>query len=288
MVDHTQQEIDAATGTATTGHEWDGIKELNTPLPKWWLYVLYACMIWAVGYWILYPAIPLPGGETKGILGWSMRGAVTQDIAELQAERAPMVNQLNKSTLQQIASDPKLAEFARAYGHSAFGVDCSPCHGSNGQGSKGYPNLTADRWLWGGTLDQISATITHGARSGDPDGHQGDMPAWGAQGLSKQQIADVASYVYSLSHKTTEDVSAGKKVFADNCTPCHGADAKGNADMGAPNLTTRIWLYGGDKADLTKTITYGRGGHMPAWGSKLDPATIKSLTVYVHSLGGGQ
>ena len=288
MVDHTHQEIDAATGTATTGHEWDGIKELNTPLPKWWLYVLYACMIWSVGYWVLYPAIPLPGGETKGILGWSMRGAVMQDVAELQADRAPMVSVLNKSTLQQIASDPKLAEFARAYGRSAFGVNCAPCHGDNGQGSKGFPNLTADRWLWGGSLDQISATITHGARYGDPDGHQGDMPAWGSQGLSTQQIGDVASYVYSLSHKTTGDVSAGKKVFDDNCAACHGPDAKGNPDMGAPNLRTRIWLYGGDKADLIKTITYGRGGHMPAWGSKLDPATIKSLTVYVHSLGGGE
>ena len=288
MVDHKHQDIDAATGTATTGHEWDGIKELNTPLPKWWLYVLYATMIWSVGYWILYPAIPLPSGPTRGLLGWSMRSAVTQDLAELRADRAPMVNELNKSTLQQIASDPKLAEFARAYGHSAFGVNCAPCHGANGQGSKGYPNLTADRWLWGGTLDQISATITHGARYGDPDGHQGDMPAWGSQGLSKQQIDDVANYVYSLSHKTTEDVSAGKKVFADNCTPCHGADAKGNPDMGAPNLTTKIWLYGGDKADLIQTITYGRGGHMPAWGSKLSPADIKALTVYVHSLGGGQ
>ncbi|MGO8737856.1 cytochrome-c oxidase, cbb3-type subunit III [Rhodoblastus sp.] len=287
MVDHTQQEIDAATGTPTTGHEWDGIKELNTPLPKWWLYVLYACMIWAVGYWILYPAIPLPGGETKGILGWSMRGAVTQDLADLQATRAPMVNELNKSTLQQIATDPKLAEFARAYGRSAFGVNCAPCHGSNGQGSKGYPNLTADRWLWGGSLDQISATITHGARFGDPEGHQNDMPAWGSMGLNTQQIAAVANFVYSLSHKTTDDVSAGKKVFADNCTPCHGPDAKGIPAMGAPNLTTRIWLYGGDKADLIQTITYGRTGHMPAWGSKLDPATIKSLAVYVHSLGGG-
>ncbi|WP_298425266.1 cytochrome-c oxidase, cbb3-type subunit III [Rhodoblastus sp.] len=288
MVDHTHQDIDAATGTATTGHEWDGIKELNTPLPKWWLYVLYATMVWSVGYWILYPAIPLPGGQTPGILGWSSRGAVTAELQDLQAQRASMVTQLNNSTLQQIASDPKMAEFARAFGHSAFGVNCAPCHGSNGQGSKGYPNLTADRWLWGGTLDQISATITHGARYGDPDGHQGDMPAWGTAGLDKQQIENVANYVYSLSHKTTADVSAGQKVFADNCAACHGENAKGNPDVGAPNLTTRIWLYGGDKADLIQTITYGRGGHMPAWGSKLDPATIKALTVYVHSLGGGQ
>ncbi|MDR3435984.1 cytochrome-c oxidase, cbb3-type subunit III [Telmatospirillum sp.] len=289
MVDNTHQDIDAATGTATTGHEWDGIKELNTPLPKWWLYILYACIVWAVGYWVLYPAIPLPGGHTPGILGWTSRGAVTADLKDLQAQRAGLVGQLNASTLQQIAADPKMAEFARAYGRSAFGVNCAPCHGSNGQGSKGYPNLTADRWLWGGKLDQISQTITHGARSGDADGHEGNMPAFGKDGiLTKDQISQVASYVFSLSHQTTDDVSAGKKVFADNCSPCHGDNAKGNPDVGAPNLTTKIWLYGGDKATIVETLTNGRGGHMPAWGSKLDPATIKALAVYVHSLGGGQ
>ena len=193
------------------------------------------------------------------------------------------------STLQQINSDPKLAEFARAYGRSAFGNNCAPCHGSGGQGSVGYPNLNADRWLWGGTLDQISATITHGARSGDADGHEGNMPAFGRDGiLTKAQINDVADYVRSLSNPTTTDVSAGKQVFTENCTPCHGDNAKGNTDIGAPNLTTKIWLYGGDKATIVQTLTNGRGGHMPAWGGKLDPATIKALTVFVHSLGGGQ
>jgi len=289
MVDNTHQDIDAATGTATTGHEWDGIKELNTPLPKWWLYILYACMIWAFGYWILYPAIPLPGGHTSGLFGWSSRGAVTADLQELAAQRAPFVNQLNSSTLQQINSDPKLAEFARAYGRSAFGNNCAPCHGSGGQGSVGYPNLNADRWLWGGTLDQISATITHGARSGDGEGHEGNMPAFGRDGiLTKAQINDVADYVRSLSNPTTTDVSAGKLVFTENCSPCHGDNAKGNADVGAPNLTTKIWLYGGDKETIVQTLTNGRGGHMPAWGGKLDKATIKALTVFVHSLGGGQ
>ena len=289
MVDNTHQDIDAATGTATTGHEWDGIKELNTPLPKWWLYILYACMIWALGYAILYPTIPLPGGHTSGLLGWSSRGAVTADLQELALQRAPFVNQLNKSTLQQINSDPKLAEFARAYGRSAFGNNCAPCHGSGGQGSVGYPNLNADRWLWGGTLDQISNTITHGARSGDGLGHEGNMPAFGRDGiLTTAQINDVADFVRSLSNPTTTDVSAGRLVFTENCTPCHGDNAKGNIDVGAPNLTTKIWLYGGDKETIVQTLTNGRGGHMPAWGGKLDPATIKALTVFVHSLGGGQ
>jgi cytochrome c oxidase cbb3-type subunit 3 len=289
MVDNTHQDIDAATGTATTGHEWDGIKELNTPLPKWWLYILYATMIWAVGYWFLYPAIPLPGGHTTGLLGWASRSAVTADVQELASLRAANVNLLNASTLQQINADPKLSEFARAYGRSAFGNNCAPCHGSGGQGSKGYPNLNADRWLWGGSLDQISQTITHGVRSGDPDGHEGAMPAFGKDGiLTKQQISDVADYVRSLTNPTTANVSAGQAVFAENCSPCHGNNAKGNTDVGAPNLTTKIWLYGGDRDTIVETLTNGRGGHMPAWGGKLDTATIKALTVYVHSLGGGQ
>jgi cytochrome c oxidase cbb3-type subunit 3 len=237
----------------------------------------------------LYPTIPLPGGHTSGLLGWSSRGAVTADLQELALQRAPFVNQLNKSTLQQINADPKLAEFARAYGRSAFGNNCAPCHGSGGQGSVGYPNLNADRWLWGGTLDQISNTITHGARSGDGEGHEGMMPAFGRDGiLTTAQINDVADFVRSLSNPTTTDVSAGRLVFTENCTPCHGDNAKGNVDVGAPNLTTKIWLYGGDKASIVQTLTNGRGGHMPAWGGKLDPATIKSLTVFVHSLGGGQ
>jgi cytochrome c oxidase cbb3-type subunit 3 len=291
MVDNTHQDIDAATGTPTTGHEWDGIKELNTPLPKWWLYLLYATIVWAVGYWVVYPAIPLPSGFTHGVLGWTSRGAVSQDLADLQAQRGVVLSQLDKATLQQIDADPKLAEIARAYGKSAFGNNCAPCHGSGGQGAVGYPNLNADRWLWGGSLDQISATITHGARSGDADGHEGNMPDFGHSGvLNKDQVNAVADYVVSLSNPAVKaaDVAAGQKVFADNCTPCHGDKAKGNPDVGAPNLTTKIWLYGGDKATIVQTVTNGRGGHMPAWGGKLDPVTIKALTVFVHSLGGGK
>jgi cytochrome c oxidase cbb3-type subunit 3 len=293
MVDNTHQEIDAATGTPTTGHEWDGIKELNTPLPKWWLYLLYACCIWAFGYWVVYPAIPLPSGFTHGTFGWSSRGAVAQDLADLQVQRGAVLGQLDKATLQQIDADPKLAEIARAYGRSAFGNNCAPCHGSGGQGAKGYPNLNGDRWLWGGTLDQISATITHGARYGDQAGHDPDsaatMPAWSKMGLNAQQISDVADYVISLTHTTTADVSKGKKVFADNCVTCHGDNAKGNPELGAPDLTSKSkWLYGDDKGTILQTVTYGRGGHMPAWGAKLDPVTIKSLTVFVHSLGGGK
>ncbi|MCW2314629.1 cytochrome c oxidase cbb3-type subunit 3 [Rhodoblastus acidophilus] len=293
MVDHTHQDIDAATGTATTGHEWDGIKELNTPLPRWWLWVFYACIVWAFGYWVVYPAIPLPGGHTKGLLNWASRDAVMQEVESLKATRAPFVGKIEQASLQDISADPKLAEFARAYGKSAFGNNCAPCHGSGGQGAVGYPNLAGDRWLWGGSLDQIAATITHGARSGDAEGHDpagaAGMPAWSQMGLNAQQIDQVADYVVSLITPTKTDVSAGQKIFAENCVACHGEDAKGNTDLGAPNLTSKSkWLYGSDKATVVQTIANGRAGHMPAWGAKLDTATIKSLTIYVHSLGGGQ
>jgi cytochrome c oxidase cbb3-type subunit III len=292
MVDH-KQEIDAATGTPTTGHEWDGIKELNTPLPRWWLWLFYACIVWAFGYWIVYPAIPLAGGHTPGLFNWSSRGAVTQDVQDLVAQRADFVGKIEKASLQDISADPKLAEFARAYGKSAFGNNCAPCHGSGGQGSQGYPNLAGDRWLWGGSLDQISATITHGARTGDPEGHDptgaAGMPAWSKMGLNAQQIEDVATYVASLVHPANADVSSGQKIFAENCASCHGENAKGNPDMGAPDLTSKSkWLYGSDKATIVQTVANGRAGQMPAWGAKLDTATIKSLAIFVHSLGGGK
>jgi len=182
-------------------------------------------------------------------------------------------------------------ELALAQGKAAFGDNCAPCHGSGGQGQYGYPNLTAGRWLWGGTLDQIDTTITHGIRADDPDTHTSAMPAFGKDGILKaDQIREVANYVRTLAKLAPEpgvDIAAGKKIFADNCAACHGDDAKGNKELGAPNLTTKIWLYGSDMKDLLTTITYARNSTMPAWGQRLDPVTIKALAVYVHSLGGG-
>ncbi len=289
MADEHNQEIDAATGVPTTGHEWDGVKELNTPLPRWWLYLFYACIVWSFGYWVVYPAIPLAGDFTHGTFGWSSRGAVAQDLGALKAQRADMTAALSKASLADIEKDPKMLGFARALAKPAFGDNCSPCHGQGAQGGKGYPNLNDDDWLWGGKLDQINATITHGARSGDSAGHQGNMPAFGRDGiLKKDEIEAVVSYVRSLSGLETGDFSAGKKIFADNCASCHGDDAKGNQDMGSANLTDKIWLYGGDRPTVIQTVTNGRGGTMPAWGGRLDETTIKALTVYVHSLGGGK
>lgn len=287
-----KEEIDSFTGTATTGHEWDGIKELNTPLPRWWLWIFYATIVWAVAYWIVYPAWPLVSGYTRGMFGYSSRADVASDLAALQKLRGEKAVQLASADLEQIEKDPALRAFANAQGKAAFGSNCAPCHGTGATGSKGYPNLNDDDWLWGGTLPAIYQTIEYGIRSGDPQARENQMPAFGKDGtLTKDQIVQVANYVRSLSGLSVQqgvDVAAGKQVFADNCSVCHGEDGKGNQELGAPSLTDRIWLYGSSEADIIDMINTGRGGVMPAWHNRLDQATIKALAVYVHSLGGGK
>ncbi len=286
------KEIDALTGTATTGHEWDGIHELNTPLPRWWLWLFYLTIVWAIGYWVVYPAWPLITSSTQGVFGWHSRAAVVTDLAELQAKRGPMMAKLAGASAAEIAGDPQLSDFARAVGRVAFADNCAPCHGSGGGGGRGYPNLNDDDWLWGGKLGAIENTIVHGARSTDDKGHMGNMPAFGRDGILKpNEMSAAADYVRSLSGLSTEpgaDLTLGKKVFADNCAACHGPEGKGNREVGAPNLTDKIWLYGPDKQTIMQGIQNGRGGVMPAWGGRLTEPTIKALTVYVWTLGGGE
>jgi cytochrome c oxidase cbb3-type subunit 3 len=284
--------FDEVSGTSTTGHEWDGIKELNTPLPRWWVITFYACIVWAVGYWIVYPAWPLFSGYTSGILHYSSRADVAVELANLEKIRGEKMVTLGAASLADIEKDPALLALARARGKTVFGDNCAPCHGSGGAGAKGYPNLNDDDWLWGGSLDQIMQTIQFGARSGHAKAHEGAMLAFGRDGILKSgEIVSVANYVRSLSGLPTGsgyDAAAGKKIFAENCVTCHGDAGKGNQELGAPNLTDKIWLYGSDEATIIETITNGRSGVMPAWVGRLDPSTIKALAVYVHSLGGGQ
>jgi cytochrome c oxidase cbb3-type subunit III len=290
MPDHS--DIDKVTGTATTGHEWDGIKELNTPLPRWWIITFYACIVWAVGYWIVYPAWPLVSGYTSGVLHYSSRADVAVELANLEKIRGAKMVTLGAASLADIERDPALLALARARGKAVFGDNCAPCHGSGAAGAKGYPNLNDDDWLWGGSLDQIMQTIEFGARSGHGKTHESAMLAFGKEGILKSaEIVTVANYVRSLSGLPTSqgyDPVAGRKIFADNCVSCHGDAGKGNQEVGAPNLTDKIWLYGSDEATITETITNGRSGVMPAWTGRLDPSTIKAMAVYVHSLGGGQ
>ena len=290
MTDHG--ETDHVTGTTTTGHEWDGIKELNTPLPRWWILTFYACIVWAIGYWIVYPAWPLLWSNTTGILGYSSRADVAVELANLEKIRGEKMVALAAAPLADIEKDPALLALARARGKTVFGDNCAPCHGSGAAGAKGFPNLNDDDWLWGGSLDQIMQTIQFGARSGHAKAHEGQMLAFGRDAiLKKDEIVTVANYVRSLSGLSTApgfNAAAGKKIFAENCVSCHGEDGKGNQEVGAPNLTDQIWLYGSDEATVVETITNGRAGVMPAWADRLDPVTIKALAVFVHSLGGGK
>ncbi len=284
--------IDAVTGTATTGHDWDGIQELNTPLPRWWLWMFYLCIVWAIGYWVVYPAWPLITNSTQGLTAWHARDAVVTDLEQLHAQRGPMMQQISTVPTAEIAANPQLLDFARAVGRTAFADNCAPCHGAGGGGGKGYPNLNDDDWLWGGTLADVEQTIRYGARAGDDKGRSGNMPAFGRDGtLKPNEISAAADFVRTLSGLPPDagaDLALGKKVFADNCAVCHGEAGKGNRELGAPNLTDKIWLYGPDKQTIVQGIQNGRGGVMPNWGARLPEPTIKALAVYVHTLGGGE
>lgn len=284
--------IDEPSGTQTVGHEWDGIEELNTPLPRWWLLTFYACIVFAIGYVIAYPAIPMLHSATPGLLGWSSHGDLARDLGAEARRRAPLVAALAATPLEQIPGNEQLLQAAVQGGHSAFRVHCVQCHGTGAAGSVGYPNLNDDDWLWGGDLPAIAFTITHGIRN--PDHAQtrtSQMPAFGRDGiLPTADITDLVAYVRTLSHQDRPDAAStrGATLFAANCAVCHGTSGAGNRTVGAPNLTDAIWLYGGDRASLTNSITNAHQGVMPRWGDRLDPVTIKMLAVYVHSLGGGE
>lgn len=288
----SNREIDQVTGIETTGHTWDGdIKELNKPLPRWWLMTFYATIVWAIGYMIVYPAFPTLTGYTKGLWGYSQRAAVSQDVQNARAAQATFRAALEKTELGEVRNDPDLLRFAMVGGASAFATNCAPCHGRGAQGFSGYPNLNDDDWLWGGTLDEIHKTILHGVRSGHEETRLSDMPKYGLDGiLQPAAINDAAEFVLSLTKRATDAEAAGRgaKTFAEQCASCHGEQGKGNPELGAPNLTDEIWLFGGQKADIVQSIVTGRGGSMPAWDGRLDPVTLKSLAIYVHSLGGGK
>lgn len=282
--------IDAPTGTQTVGHEWDGIEELDTPMPRWWVFTFWACILWGIGYVVLFPAIPLLNGATPGLWNWSSRGQLEQQMKAETLRRAPITNALSAIPVEELAGNEKLYQAAIEGGRAAFKVHCVQCHGSGAAGSKGYPNLNDDDWLWGGDLPAIHYTLTHGVRQPDHEETRfSQMPAFGGV-LSGGEIDAVAAYVQTLSGKAKPSArsAAGATLFANNCSSCHGTDGKGMREFGAPNLTDGIWLYGGDIASIKTTITKARYGVMPRWNNRLDPVTIKMLAVYVHSLGGGE
>ena len=289
--DEEQKEIDEVSGVETTGHEWDGIKELNNPLPRWWLWTFYATIIFSVGYMAYYPAIPLIESSTMGISGKTNRGDLKQELAAAKKAQEGLLQKIEASSLEQIKSNPDLLRFAVAGGESLYKVNCSQCHGSGAQGAAGYPNLNDDDWLWGGDLKAIYHSIKHGIRNRDSeDARDSQMPAFGEDLLEPAQIADVTEYVLQLSGDEVDQVAAdrGKPVYAENCASCHGEQGKGNREFGAPNLSDALWLYGSTKDLIKAQIKKPSHGVMPAWGLRLTDASVKKLTLYVHSLGGGE
>jgi cytochrome c oxidase cbb3-type subunit 3 len=287
----TKIEKDVFSGRDTTGHEWDGLRELNTPLPKWWLWTFVVTCIWAAGFCVLYPSVPSLHSYFKGVFGYSTRASVDADVQALAAQRATVMDKIKATPIEQVKDDPALMAMATTAGRIAFGINCQPCHGAGGEGQPGFPTLASDSWIWGGKLADIQKTITHGIRSGDPDARISAMLRFGADGILKpDEIQSVADYVMTLygKGKPGVDTSKGAKIFADNCVACHGDKGQGTRLVGAPALKAAVHLYGDSRETVVRQVTNPRLGVMPNWNARLDEATIKSLALYVHSLGGGE
>ncbi len=286
----SKDHIDEVSGVPTTGHEWDGIRELNNPLPRWWLWTFYATIVWALAYTIAYPAWPLVSSATSGLLGYSSRADLKSELAAADLSRADYRAAISEASLADILADDGLRTFAASAGAAAFRVNCVQCHGSGAQGAIGYPNLNDDEWLWGGDIDSIHATIAHGVRfAADDQTRFSEMPAF-RDVLQPAQIAQVSAFAASLSGMAHDAALAepGREVFAQNCAACHGADGKGNRELGAPDLTDAIGLYVHAPADIARQIRAPKHGVMPGWTDRLGDETVKELSVYVHSLGGGE
>lgn len=286
-----ERERDPVTGRLTTGHNWDGIRELNTPIPGWWVSMALICVGIAMIYMLLYPSVPSLSGYTPGWLGWSSEAALREEQRAAREAQASWRHRMASLTPEQIAADPELRRIALIGGRAAFGQNCAGCHGPEAGGQVGqFPALVDDDWIWGGTLDDIFTTIRHGIRNADPETRQSAMPSF-AETLTAQQVTDVAVFVRTLSDPTaatTRDALPGAAVFAENCAACHGAAGEGGRGQGAPRLNDRIWLYGGTVDAIRAQILHPRMGVMPAWQGRLDPETIRMLAVFIHSLGGGE
>lgn len=287
-----KNQVDELSGVETTGHEWDGITELNNPLPRWWLWTFYASILFSIGYVIAYPALPGLTGATKGILGWSSRADIRQELSQADQANAATVALIKSADITDILADEKLRTFAVAAGASTFKIRCATCHGSGAQGSSGFPNLNDNSWLWGGRPEEILQTITHGVRdTTDQDTRSSQMPAFGHDNILKpEEISAVANYVRQISKQSADDVlaSAGATIFASNCAACHGEKGEGKKEFGAPQLNDAIWLYGGDLHAIIAQVNNPHQGMMPAWGNRLGDITVKELASYVHSLGGSE
>lgn len=283
-------EIDEVSGTPTTGHEWDGIKELDTPMPRWWVWTFYASILFSVIWWVLFPSWPTLSDHWKGMIKTTDRTELVDDLALRETERAGWVEKFSALSVTEIAQDNELLNYAMAGGKVVFADNCAPCHGSQGSGSTNYPVLADDDWLWGGSLEEIETTIRFGIRANHDDARVSEMPTFGDGILENDQIADVAEYVLSFGKRDEDKAAAerGAEVFAAECASCHGESGEGSRELGAPSLNDGIWLYGGERADIVRQVTQPRHGVMPTWEARLDDVSIKQAAIYVHSLGGGE
>lgn len=278
----------------TTGHSWDGIQEFNNPLPRWWLWTFYFTIFWGIIYTIAYPAWPLITGATPGVIGFSTRANVAEDIVQFEAMNSDLRAQIETVELALITpqADPDLYNYAIQGGAAIFRTWCAQCHGSGAAGvqASGYPNLLDDDWLWGGSVEDIHLTIRHGIRNEeDPDARYSQMTAYEGI-LSDEEISQVVHYVRDISGQEADHTlaDAGATVYLDNCAACHSDDGTGDRFLGAPNLTDAIWLYGGSNEAIEYTVRNARFGVMPAWQSRLSESDIRAVSVYVHALGGGE
>jgi cytochrome c oxidase cbb3-type subunit 3 len=280
------EERDPETGYLTTGHEWNGIKELNTPVPRVVYLFLIAAALFSVVYWVLMPAWPIWSTYTKGLLGTDQRTVVDESLKQAAVSRAVWVDQINSKPFAEIVKDPQLMDLVRERGHTLFGDDCAACHGRDAKGGRGFPNLTTNSWLWGGAPETLAETIRVGINSDNSASRVAQMPAFGRDGLLPHgDIENVVAYVRSLSNPATDapadKIAAGKAVFAANCASCHGDDGKGSTEVGAPNLTDEFWIYGGDPQSIYTSVWGGRQGHMPTWEARLSPVDRKILALYL-------
>ena len=281
------RDVDAISGVETTGHEWDGIKELNNPLPRWWLWIFFATVIWSIGYMVFMPSFP----GVPGLRGHTERANVAADLLELEAQRAPFTARLEAANLEQIQADPELLNIAMIAGEVAFKNRCATCHGAGAQGARGYPNLNDDVWIWGGTFEDIRTTIQYGIRNEHPDTRFSLMPAFGRDELlTPQEVRQVSHYVRSLTglSDNAEAIAAGAELYKIQCASCHGVEGLGDRTVGALNLADNEWLYGSEPEAIYESIFASRNSAMPAWDDRLDEATITALAVWVHTRGGGE
>ncbi len=288
----TRAQLKQKPEVATTGHSWDGIEEYDNPMPRWWLWTFYACIIWAFGYMLLFPAWPLVSQATPGILGYSTRANVAEEIEGFEARNAEWFDRLVETELTEILADEDLNRFATQAGAAVFRAHCSQCHGSGAAGvqASGYPNLLDDDWLWGGTIEDIHYTVNHGIRNEtDLDARWSQMPAFG-EILSNEEIDQVVQYVRAMSGQEHDAALAepGAEVYSLNCAACHGEQGEGDPFQGAPQLSDAIWLYGGSEETIRETVQYSRFGVMPAFSERIREAEVRAVAAYVHQLGGGE